>query len=184
MRITPIERPQGLLTRFAYWMSKRQLGKVMTPMKVVFARIPRTITSEFALVRVLEGGLTLDKGLQFLLQTHVASLNGCAFCVDIARAVAVRRRLTREKVEALGEYRSHPAYSDRERAALAYVEEATRHKRVADATFATLRTHFNEREIVEITWLNAVENYFNLINLPLEIESDGLCAIAERRPAA
>jgi hypothetical protein len=24
-----------------------------------------------------------------------------------------------------------------------------------------------------------VENYYNLINLPLEIESDGLCAIAE-----
>ena len=32
-------------------------------------------------------------------------------------------------------------------------------------------------------WLNAVENYFNLLNAPLEIESDGLCAIAERRTA-
>ncbi len=27
-------------------------------------------------------------------------------------------------------------------------------------------------------------NYYNLINIPLEIESDGLCAIAERRAAA
>jgi AhpD family alkylhydroperoxidase len=184
MRITPIERPRGLFTRIAYWMSRRQLGKVMTPMKVVFARIPRTVLSEYALVRVLEGGLTLDRALQFLIQTHVATLNGCAFCVDIAQAVAVRRRLTREKVHALAEYRTHPAYSERERAALAYVEEATHHKRVSDATFATLRKHFSEQEIVEITWLNAVENYFNLINLPLEIESDGLCAIAERRPAA
>jgi hypothetical protein len=26
---------------------------------------------------------------------------------------------------------------------------------------------------LEITWLNAVHNYYNLINLPLEIESDG-----------
>jgi hypothetical protein len=34
---------------------------------------------------------------------------------------------------------------------------------------------------MEITWVNAVENYFNLINLPLEIESDGLCAIAQAR---
>ena len=35
------------------------------------------------------------------------------------------------------------------------------------------RDNYSEREIVEITWLNAVHNYYNLINLPLEIESDG-----------
>ncbi|MGO9642184.1 MAG: hypothetical protein ACLP1Y_12880 [Candidatus Acidiferrales bacterium] len=64
---------------------------------------------------------------------------------------------------------------------LAYVEEATRHKRVSDATFEALRKHFKDWEIVEITWLNAVENYYNPINLPLEIESDGLCAIAQAR---
>jgi len=46
-----------------------------------------------------------------------------------------------------------------------------------------LRRHFNEREIVEITWLNALENYYNLINLPLEIESDGFCDIVQRRAA-
>jgi alkylhydroperoxidase family enzyme len=108
-----------------------------------------------------------------------AEINGCAFCVDIGRAVAIRHHLGMEKFNALMEYRTSPLFSERERAALAYVEEATRHKRVSDATFAALRAHFNEREIAEITWLNAVENYYNLINLPLEIESDGLCAIAE-----
>ena len=35
--------------------------------------------------------------------------------------------------------------------------------------------HFSESEIVEITWLNAVHNYYNLMNIPLEIESDGYC---------
>jgi hypothetical protein len=44
-----------------------------------------------------------------------------------------------------------------------------------------LKKHFSDQQIVAITWLNAVENYFNLMNGPLEIESDGLCAIAERR---
>jgi hypothetical protein len=34
-----------------------------------------------------------------------------------------------------------------------------------------------------ITWLNALDNYYNLINLPLEIESDGFCALAEARTA-
>lgn len=81
------------------------------------------------------------------------------------------------------EYRTSPLFSDRERAALAYVEEATRHKRVSDATFEELRKHFSEREIVEITWLNALENYYNLLNVTLEIESDGFCAIAQARAA-
>jgi len=31
--------------------------------------------------------------------------------------------------------------------------------------------------------LHALENYYNLLNLPLGIESDGLCAIAQRRAA-
>src|SRR5437867_6811682 len=182
MRVSPIEKPAGLVTRLACWMSKRQLGKVMTPMKVVFARIPGTIFSEYSLVRVLEGNkLKVDPGLRLLVQTHVATLNGCAFCVDIGRAAAMYKHTPLEKVEALADYRTNPLFTERERAALAYVEEATRHKRVSDPTFASLRRHFDEREIVEITWLCAVENYFNLINLPLEIESDGLCAIAERR---
>jgi hypothetical protein len=31
--------------------------------------------------------------------------------------------------------------------------------------------------------VNAMENYYNLLNLPLEIEFDGVCAIAEGRTA-
>lgn len=29
--------------------------------------------------------------------------------------------------------------------------------------------------------MNALENFYNLLNLPLGIEDDGLCAIAEAR---
>ena len=35
MRVQPVEKPRGLVNRIAYWMSRRQLGKVMTPLKVV-----------------------------------------------------------------------------------------------------------------------------------------------------
>ena len=124
--------------------------------------------------------LGLSDGLPMTL---VSAINGCGFCVDISRAMAVRQHLGTEKFNALSEYRTSPLFSERERAALAYVEETTRHKRVSDATIAALRRHFSEAEIVEITWLNAVHNYYNLINIPLEIESDGLCAIAPARTA-
>src|SRR5262249_23625932 len=119
------------------------------------------------------------------LQALVAGMNGCAFCLDIGRAQAARQSDLREKLDekldAVASFRTSPLFSERERAALTYVEEATRNRQVTDDTFATLRRHFDEREIVAITWLNAVENYFNLLNVPLGIEADGLCAIAEAR---
>jgi len=184
MRIANVEKPRGLFVRFAYWMSRRRLGKVVTPLKAVYARIPRTMLVEYGVMRVLDGGLSLDRGLQFLVQHHVARLNGCGFCIDIGRALAIGYHVDLDKIEALDQFRSDSRFSESERAALAYVEEATRQKRVSDATFAALRRHFDDTHIAEITWLCALENYFNLINLPLEIESDGLCAIAERRRAA
>jgi alkylhydroperoxidase family enzyme len=54
---------------------------------------------------------------------------------------------------------------------------------VSDATFAELQRHFDEREIAELTLANAIENFYNLLNLPLEVEADGLEALAERAMA-
>jgi alkylhydroperoxidase family enzyme len=181
MRIEPIEKPKGLMMRIAYWMTRRQLGKVMTPMKVVYPRMPGAMKVAYEMAKFETKGIRLEPQLKFMVTNLAAQINGCAFCVDIGRAMAIREHLGMDKFNALSEYRTSPLFSERERAALAYVEEATRNKRVSDDTFATLRKHFNDREIVEITWLNAVENYYNLINLPLEIESDGFCAIAQEQ---
>jgi alkylhydroperoxidase family enzyme len=183
MRLAPIDRPKQLTAKLAYWMTERRLGKVMTPMKVIYARLPALFRHAWQQMQIVEKKITLDPGISILVRTWPAMINQCTFCVDIAKAVAVYKHMTLEKFEALPAYRTSPLFSERERAALAYVEEATRQKRVSDATFAELRRHFDEREIVEITWLNALENYYNLLNLPLEIESDGLCAIAEKRAA-
>ncbi len=184
MRLEPIEKPKGLMMRIAYWMTRRQFGKVMTPMKVVTARIPASLRLTYEIQKFQMKGIRLESGLHLMVVTLASQVNGCGFCVDLAQAMAIREHLGMEKFNALSECRTSPLFSDRERAALAYVEEATRHKRVADATFEVLRKHFSEWEIAEITWLNALENYYNLINLPLAIESDGFCAIAHARTAS
>ncbi len=178
MRLKPIEKPNGFMMRIAYWMTRRQFGKVMTPMKVLFPRMLGVMKLFYEIQKFETKGIRLEPGLHYMVGTLVSEINGCSCCVDIARSIAIREHLGMEKFNALSEYRKSPLFSDRERAALAYVEEATRHRRVSDATFETLRKHFNERDIAEITWLNAVHNYYNLINVPLEIESDGLCALA------
>jgi alkylhydroperoxidase family enzyme len=184
MRLEPIDRAPTLKGRIAAWMMKRQLGKVPTPARVVWNRMPAAYDVAYALVK-LPDKISLSTALRLLVQTWPAMINSCHFCVDIAQAQAVMAGLGLEKFQALPEWRTSPLFDDRERAALAYVEEATRHRKVSDATFENLRKYFNETEIVEITYLNAVENFYNLINLPLEIEaSDGLCAIQQQRRSA
>jgi len=176
-RLEPIDEPRGLMARYAYWMTKRQFGKVITPLKVVYARVPESFQLGYRMSMFVEKGMKLESDLKFLVQTLVSSINDCAFCVDFAEHRATRMKMGVEKARSIRSYRTNTAFTARERAALAYAEEATQHKRVSDDTFATLREHFNERETVELTMLIAIDNYYNLINIPLEIESDGFCSL-------
>lgn len=178
MRIEPIEKPKGILMRIAYWMSRRQVGAVMSPIKVIYARSPRIARTGFSIVRTLESGLSLEPELVLLVTTQSSLINGCAFCADLHRAQAVRSRVGLEKFAGLLDPAQSPHFSERERAALVYTGEVTRNREVSDATFEVLRKHFDDTEIVELTWLNAVGNYFNLMAVPLGLESDGLAEIA------
>lgn len=178
-RLEPIEEPDTWRMKLVYWLAERRIGKVITPLKVINARIPSILPLSYEMDRVERKGLSLDDELKFLITSHVAALNGCAFCVDIARAEALERNVDVSKYQDLPRYETSSAFSERERAALAYVEEATRSRGVSEGTFGRLEQHFDDREIAEITWLSARENYFNLLNRPLGIGPDGLCGARE-----
>ena len=126
MRLKPIEKPVGLMMRVAFWMTRRQFGKVMTPMKVLYPRVPEMMKLGYEIVKLETKGVRLDPELRYLIGTFVSQINGCGFCADIGRAMATREQLGTEKFDALADYRTIPLFSDRERAALAFVEEATR----------------------------------------------------------
>src|SRR5262249_54935662 len=126
-------------------------------------------------------GIHLEKELHYMINIFVAGTNGCGFCLDVGRMMAVKDDMNMEKLNALPVYRTSSLFSDKERAALAYAEEATLNKRVSDATFNKLQKYYSDRDIVEITILTAIENFTNLTNIPLGIGSDGLCAIAQSR---
>lgn len=181
MRLQPLDPPPNLLGRLLAFLSRRHFGKVITPMRVVYNRVPAAYQVAFALARLQRSGFRLDLPTRLLVMSWVAMINRCGFCVDIARAEAVSQHVGLDKFNALPDYASHPAFDERERAALAFVEEVTRERKVSDATFERLRAHFTEREIVELTLVNAIENFYNLVNLPLGIEEDGLCALALER---
>ena len=183
MRLEPIDRPPTLMARIAAWMMRRRLGKVMMPARVIYNRVPSAYTFAYHQAQFLQKGLEIDDATRLLVQTWVAMANHCHFCVDIAKAQAVQEGIGLEKFLALPQWRESPLFDARERAALAYVDEANANRRVSDETFAAAREHFDERGVVELTLLCAIENFFNYCNLPLGIENDGLCAIAESRAA-
>jgi AhpD family alkylhydroperoxidase len=180
-RLAPIEVPKGLMMKIAYAMSRRMLGKVMMPMKVAYARVPALTRVSVGIARTMERKLTLDPDLRLLITAQTSALNGCGFCLDMSRAMAVQEGIGLEKFNALSDYATDPLFDARERAALDYAGQATRDRAVSDETFERLQAHFNEQEIVEITFVNAAENFYNLIGVPLGLESDGLCAIAQTR---
>ena len=184
MRLTPIETPPSLLGKVLNLAIRRMLGRPITPSQVIYNRVPAAWRISLAFQLFERFGAKLPQELMLLVTTHVAMLNGCAFCQDIKRAVAIRSKLGTRRFDALADWRRSALFSARERAALAYVEEATRTKVVSDVTFAELAKHFDEREIAELTLLNAIENFYNLLNLPLEVESDGLEALATAESTA
>ena len=59
--------------------------------------------------------------------------------------------LTEEKIARLENFRTDPAFDQRERTALEYAETmATNHTSIDDDFFRRLRTHFSDPEIVEL----------------------------------
>jgi AhpD family alkylhydroperoxidase len=176
MRLSPIERPPTLLASLMTRATRRVLGRAITPAQVVYNRVPRAWNLSWALVRLETKGMLLDPGLRLLLKAYVSQLNGCEFCEDIARAMAVRQRLGTERFAALTDP-EHSALGEREKAALAYAREAARLE-VSDETFERLRRCFDEREIAEITLSVAIEQFYNTMNVALDIPSDRLEEIA------
>ena len=177
MRLDPIEEPRGLLNRIAYWMARRQFGKVPSVIKVVYARSPALAMLGYRIQRFSEKGTCLEPGIRLLIQIAVAEAAGCGFCIDIGRAIAVEKDLGLEKFDAVSEWRTHPLFSPRERAAIAYAREVAMECRVRDETFARLREHFDDREIVDVAAMAAIERFYNGIAIPLGLEADGLCAL-------
>jgi len=169
------------MLRFVYWMTRRSFGKVPTSIEVVVARSPKIMGLAGAMGKYDKKGTHLQKELRYMINMVVSGTNGCGFCLDVGRTMALKDNMDMEKLNALPVYRTSPLFSDKERAALRYVEEVTLSKRVSDATFNELQRHYGDREIVEITILTAIQNFTNLTNIPLGIGSDGLCAIAQSR---
>jgi alkylhydroperoxidase family enzyme len=176
-----IENPQGLIMKLAYHFTRRQFGKVLTPLKVHSARLPLSFVLFYGKVGKLDKKLTLSPEMVMLVREQVARINVCLFCIDIGRSFTIKASMNQAKFDTLADYRTSNLFSEAERAALDYVTELTKEKKVNPETFARMQRHFSERQICEIVWLVASEHLYNMTNIGLNIHSDMLCDIGLKR---
>jgi alkylhydroperoxidase family enzyme len=177
-----IEKPRGLMMKLAFHFTRQRFGKVLTPLKVHSARLPPAFGVFYGKVAKLDGKLHLRRELVFLIREQVARINMCLFCMDIGRWAAIKESMTEAKLDALEHYATSTLFTNAERAALDYVTELTKTKKVSPERFAQLSPHYSEREICEIVWLVASEHLYNMTNIGLNIHSDMLCDLS-RKPA-
>jgi AhpD family alkylhydroperoxidase len=179
-RLAPIESSWNPLVWLAAAIYRATVGHA-TPVYVIFARAPRLILAHLVLISTSEYGVSLDKRTRALARVFGSRVNGCIFCDDLETKIALKTgAITQADADALPSYATSERFSERERAVLRYIEELNTTRRASDGTFDGLRGHLSEREIVELTWLNGVGNYLNLMAKPMGLLPEGKCEIPAR----
>jgi uncharacterized peroxidase-related enzyme len=115
-------------------------------------------------------GRSLERKLYELIYLRVSLINGCNYCTQHHLASSKRAGLGAADWAALkaGDY---SRYSEKERAALAYVEKLTRSPReITDSDFNVLKRYFSEAEIVDIHMVAGLANLTNRLTDPLGLE--------------
>ena len=112
-----------------------------------------------------EGGI--ERKLLHLIKTRVSQINGCAYCIDMHTKDARAEGESEQRLYGLSAWQESPFYTPRERAALEWAETLTQiaSHHVTDELFARTREHFNEAEIVGLTFAVIAINGWNRLNV-------------------
>jgi AhpD family alkylhydroperoxidase len=108
----------------------------------------------------------IDKQLLELIKLRASQINGCAFCVQFHILQGERLGISADKLNLAVVWREAPAFSSRERAALAWTEALTLLTGgVSDEVFAQARAEFSEQELAYLTSAIASINVWNRLGV-------------------
>ena len=114
----------------------------------------------------------LEPKLFHLMKFRASQIIGCAYCLDMhskdARAVGE----TEQRLYGLDAWREAPFYTERERAALAWIEALTliREGHVEDEVFEDARKVFSEQELVDLAMVAVAINGWNRLAIAFRAE--------------
>jgi len=134
---------------------------------------PHTFKAMLGLEQAL-GETLLERSLHELVKIRASQLNGCAYCVDLHSADALRAGETARRIFALPTWEETPFFSARERAALAWTETLTlvAERHAPDELYKEVAEHFGERELAELTFAIATINAWNRLGVGFALQPE------------
>ena len=109
----------------------------------------------------------LEPTLIELVKTRASQINGCAFCIHMHSADAMRHGETPARLLLLSAWQESPLYSERERAALAWTDTLTRLPETGapQEIYEEAARHFTPKELVDLTVLIGLINAWNRLGV-------------------
>lgn len=180
----------GLRVKLTHYFTRRGLiqlaGRALEGMVEpieMFAHLPKVLWAYGKLEQAtakLEG---LDLRTRALAELKAATVTHCEYCIDLGSRIARSWGLSDEELLALPSYRTSDLFTDRDRLVLDYAVAMSRTPvDVSDELFGALQRHFDNAQIVELTYVIALENLRGRFNLALGIGAAGfsegmVCAV-------
>jgi alkylhydroperoxidase family enzyme len=149
--IDPKDRPE-----FADLLEKIRAGRRGRVINIyrMLLNAPPLVESWFFHSNTVRWKTTLDGRLREIVIIRMGHLTRSAYVLNQhVPSLALADGMTLEECDALKDWKQTGAFSERERAALAYADTMTRDIEVPDAVFAELKRHFDDRQVVELTVL-------------------------------
>jgi len=134
-----------------------------TRMNLMASDLGVRFSKRFASASLVIAQSTIPKTLQELVCLRASQINGCGYCIDIHTKEAAAAGETAVRINLVAAWRESTVFTQAEQAALALTEEGTRladaHQGVSDETWAQLRSHYDDDQVValvaEVAMINA-----------------------------
>ncbi len=118
----------------------------------VLMNVPNLFKYHMQFALELRHGTQLDAKLRELAILTVATTTNARYELDHHWVLALRAGVTKEQLEALGDYMTSTAFDARERAVMRFVETSTRDIVVPDDVFTDAHRHLGDRQLTELLY--------------------------------
>ncbi len=112
----------------------------------------------------------LPKPMKAMIRQKVSNINACLYCSAHQIKVLKSQGVEQEKIDNMYDCQNHPAFSDKERAILAYAEALTVDaSAIPPDVIANFTAHTTDQERVEVTIVAAAMGLLNRLNDGLRV---------------
>jgi AhpD family alkylhydroperoxidase len=114
----------------------------------------------------------IEKPLIELIKVRASQINGCAFCIAMHTADAVKGGESHARLHLLNAWRETAVFSARERAALALTEAVTlvADTHVPDEVYDEARQQFSDKELVDVAYAVFAINAWNRLAITFRMQ--------------